>query len=291
MSRRARVIEAWSNRAVALDESNELTPFHLPRRIERPLPGDSVLLDERNELIELLPRRNAFGRGDPRGRFRPIAANLDQALIVIAPEPSPSPDLIPRYLTACAIAGVEAIIVINKSDLPMPKGSPFNELEALAELGVCVLTTQCHPQVQLSELAERLAGRISLIAGQSGVGKTSLVNALIPDLDRQTGALSRVTGKGKHTTTSAVLCRLPDGGWLVDTPGVWEYGLWSMDKATLITGFPEFAPFAERCRFRDCSHTHEPGCAVRAATESGQLADFRYQAWVRLLNEQARLSR
>jgi ribosome biogenesis GTPase len=290
MRRPARVIQSWANRAIALGAAERLTPFHLPRRIERPLPGDQVLLDDRDELVELIPRRNQFGRGDARGRFRAIAANLDQALIVIAPTPSPSPSLIPRYLTACAIAGIDAIIIINKSDLPMPDQAPFTQLEALAELGVSVIATRCRPQANVSELAERLAGRTSLIAGQSGVGKTSLVNALIPDLERQTGQLSRVTGKGRHTTTSAVLCQLPDEGWLVDTPGVWEYGLWAMPLNELARGFPEFAGYSAHCRFRDCSHRHEPGCGVRAAVGQGELERFRYEAWIRLLGEQDRLA-
>lgn len=289
MTRTARVIEAWANRAIARDESGQLTPFHLPRRIERPLPGDQVQLDERDELVELLPRRNRFGRGDERGRFRPIAANLDQALIVIAPEPAPSPDLVPRYLCACRIAGIEPLIVVNKSDLALPDQEPFAHLEALADLGVASVRTRCRPDARIDELRARLSGRTSLIAGQSGVGKTSLVNALIPDLERQTGRLSRVTGKGRHTTTSAVLCRLPDGGWLVDTPGVWEYGLWSMALNTLAQGFPEFAQFSADCRFRDCRHHQEPGCAVRSAVERGELAAFRYAAWIRLLGEQDRL--
>lgn len=291
MSRSARVIEAWANRAIALDKADRLAPFHLPRRIERPLPGDRVLIDERDELVELIPRRNRFGRGDERGRFRPIAANLDQALIVIAPEPAPSPDLVPRYLCACRIAGIEPLIVVNKSDLDLPDQAPFKHLEALAELGVRSIHTRCRPEVFLDDLASQLTGRTSLIAGQSGVGKTSLVNALIPDLDRQTGRLSRVTGKGRHTTTSAVLCRLPEGGWLVDTPGVWEYSLWAMDLATLALGFPEFSELSGACRFRDCSHRHEPGCAVQAAVAGGALPDFRYRAWLSLLSEQDRLGR
>ena len=291
MRRTARVVEAWANRAVAVDEAGRLAPFHLPRRIDRPLPGDQVVLDERDELVELEPRRNQFGRGDARGRFRPIAANLDQALIVIAPEPRPSPDLVPRYLSACRIAGIEPLIVINKCDLTRPDRAPFKHLDALGELGVRSIETRCRPEARVAELATTLHGRTSLIAGQSGVGKTSLINALIPDLERQTGALSRVTGKGRHTTSSAVLCRLPEGGWLVDTPGVWEYGLWAMDTATLALGFPEFAEFARSCRFRDCSHRHEPGCGVRAAVASGALPEFRFQAWLSLLAEQDRLRR
>ncbi|MEN1728704.1 MAG: ribosome small subunit-dependent GTPase A [Pseudomonadota bacterium] len=289
MSQPATVIEAWSNRAVAETNEERLVAFHMPRRLERPLPGQTVVLDEQDELVEVEPARNQFGRGDPRGRFKPIAVNLDQALIVIAAEPAPSADLIHRYLAACHICRIEPVIVVNKSDLDAHQQPPFTELEALSALGYRVIRTQCKPEPQIEELKHLLLGKTSLIAGQSGVGKTSLVNALIPNLDRQTGALSSVTGKGTHTTTSARLCHLPEGGWLVDTPGVWEYGLWTMPPQALESGFPEFRPWVDACRFRDCTHQHEPGCAVMAAAESGELPEFRYQAWLRLLAEQSRL--
>jgi len=289
MSRRATVIEAWANRAVAEDESGRLVAFHLPRRMERPLPGQTVEVNARDELSAVVAPRNRFGRGDPRGRFKAIAVDLDQALIVIAPRPAPSPDLLHRYLAACHLCDVRPIVVLNKSDLPLPDQPPFDELDTLESLGYPILRTQCRPVAEIGTLAGLLAGKTTLIAGQSGVGKTSLVNALIPDLEAQTGALSTVTGKGKHTTTSARVHRLPDDGRLVDTPGVWEFGLWAMPATELIHGFPEFFPWRDRCRFRDCSHRQEPGCAVRAAADLGNLPRCRYQAWLRLQGEQARL--
>jgi len=284
------VIEAWANRAVAEDAEGRLIAFHLPRRLARPLPGQSINLNANDELAEVIPHRNQFGRGDPRGRFKPIAVNLDQAVVVIAPEPAPSPNLIHRYIAASLICGIEPIVVVNKSDLSHPDQPPFSDLKQLRSLGYRVIETRCKPNPEIDELRDLLGNKTNLIAGQSGVGKTSLVNALIPDVERQTGALSKVTGKGTHTTTSARLCRLPSDGWLVDTPGVWEYGLWTMPKNRLIKGFPEFAEHADQCRFRDCSHAHEPRCAVRSAAERGEIMDFRYQAWLRLLDEQDRIA-
>jgi ribosome biogenesis GTPase len=290
LNHRAVVLEAWANRAVAELDSGRLASFHLPRRMERPLPGQTVEVNERDELTAVAPARNRFGRGDPRGRFRPIAVDLDQALIVIAAEPAPSQDLIHRYLAACLLCSVDPVIVVNKSDLSPPDQPPFCDLDALKSLGYRVIHTRCRPQPQVDALAEILSGKTTLIAGQSGVGKTSLVNALVPDLQAQTGALSSVTGKGTHTTTSARLYRLTSGDWLIDTPGVWEYGLWKMSPRELIRGFPEFLPFQDRCRFRDCSHQHEPACAIRNAVTAGELPAFRYRAWLRLLDEQARLA-
>jgi ribosome biogenesis GTPase len=287
--RSAIVLEAWANRAVAEDDDGRIVAFHLPRRMARPLPGQTVELDERDELTDVRPARTRFGRGDPRGRFKPIAVDLDQALIVIAPKPAPSPDLIHRYLAACHLCDVAPIIVINKSDLPLPDQAPFDQLKELEALAYPIIRTRCRPDADIDDLAVVLTGKTTLIAGQSGVGKTSLVNELVPDLQAQTGALSTVTGKGTHTTTSARLHHLPDRGWLIDTPGVWEYGLWSMSPAELVRGFPEFLAYRDRCRFRDCSHRQEPGCAVRAAAEAGELPQCRYEAWLRLLSDQARL--
>jgi ribosome biogenesis GTPase len=136
-----------------------------------------------------------------------------------------------------------------------------------------------------------MEGGTHLLAGQSGVGKTSLANALVPNRSGQTEALSRSTGKGRHTTTGARLLRMPSGGWLVDTPGVWEYGLWRMTREELGRGFPEFARLAGPCRFRDCSHRDEPGCAVRDAVARELIPASRLEAWHALLDEQQRLAR
>ncbi len=291
MTSSALVIEAHSNRGVATTDSGELTAFHFPRRLGRPLPGDRIHLDQFGTLTAIEDRTNEFGRGDNRGRFKPLAANLDRALIVIAAEPAPSPDLLHRYVAAALIRGIRPVIVINKSDLPVPHRPPFNELASFSDLGIPVIPCRCQPKPELGELADIVASGVSLLAGQSGVGKTSLLNALVPDLARQTGELSRVTGKGTHTTTSATLHRLPTGAWLVDTPGVWEYGLWTMESAELERGFPEFAALDASCRFRNCRHLTEPGCAIRSASEDGQIPPARYQAWVRLLREQERLGR
>lgn len=285
-----RMIQAHANHGVAMDAGGELHRVHFPRRFDRPLPGDLVHLDSAGTLTRVAERQTEFGRGDGRGRFRPIAANLDRAVIVIAPEPAPSRDLLHRYLAASLIGGIEPLIVVNKYDLAMPDQPPFSELESLSALGYGIVHASCLPQPRLAELSQRLDSGISLLAGQSGVGKSSLLNALVPDLDAQTGSLSRVTGKGTHTTTSATLHRYGGNAWIVDTPGVWEYGLWKMDAQSLQRGFPEFSEHAARCKFRDCRHRTEPGCGVITAAETGDIPPFRHQAWLRLLAEQERFS-
>ncbi len=289
MGTRLRVIAAHSDRGVADGGDRNLVGFRFPRRLERPLPGDWIELDADGTPVRIEPRRNTFGRGDRRGRFRPIAANLDQIIIVIAPQPAPSHDLLHRYLVAARIQGIEALIVVNKSDLGIPEAPPFDELAGLAGLGYRVVETRCEPKPELAGLSNCIDERTSLLAGQSGVGKSSMLNALIPDLAVQTGALSRVTGKGTHTTTSATLHPLPGGGWLVDTPGVWEFSLWRLSDHELERAFPEFASRGSGCRFRDCRHRTEPGCGVHAAVEAGRIPAFRHQSWLRLLDEQDRI--
>ena len=290
MSQSGLVVQAWANRGIARLADERLIPFHFPRRLIRPLPGDQIRLNNELALVEVAPRRNEFGRGDNRGRFRAAAANLDRAIIVIAPQPAPSPDLIHRYLAAALIHGIEPVIVLNKTDQPLPEQAPFTELDDLAALGYRIIRTRCKPQPEVAELLALCRSGASLLAGQSGVGKTSLLNALVPDLDERTSALSHVTGKGTHTTTTATVYPLANQGDIIDTPGVWEYGLWAMPASELERGFPEFAEHSAHCRFRDCRHASEPGCAVRAAAESGLIPPSRHAAWLRLLAEQRRFS-
>ena len=287
-----RVVIALGNHGLAIAEdgehqASEPAEIRFRRSVGRPLPGDLVETDGHGSVTRIHARSRVFGRGTNRGRFQPVAANLDTLLILIAPEPAPSVDLLHRYVAAARIHGIRPVVVINKSDLPVPDAPPFNHLP---DLDVEVFSTRCEAEIELDGLDRFLQRGIHLLAGQSGVGKSSLANALLPDLSLQTEKLSRSTGKGRHTTTSARLLHMPGGGWLVDTPGVWEYGLWQMPVTELERGFPEFAAVSGSCRFRNCTHDHEPGCAVRAAVAEGKIAESRYEAWLSLLSEQQRLA-
>jgi ribosome biogenesis GTPase len=186
--------------------------------------------DHSSVVSAILPRRNVFMRADTRQRKQIIAANLDQVLVVVAPRPEPSRDLVERYLVAVHSLGIEPVIVLNKVELmavtTISEGSPLAHLDDYRKLGYQVLQTSCKTQPGLNGLESVLQGRTSILVGQSGVGKSSLANGLIPDLELQTGELSRVTGKGTHTTTTTIMYSLPGGGRLIDSPGVWEYGLW-----------------------------------------------------------------
>jgi ribosome biogenesis GTPase len=235
---------------------------------------------------EIEPRRNAFKRADARGRAQIIAANLDRVVITLAVEPLPSRDLLDRYLVAVHSLGLEPVIVLNKAELlppdaPLPE--PLDRLPHYQHLGYSVVLTSCKGDPGVAALGPVVSGVTSILVGQSGVGKSSLIGRLVPDREIQTGALSRVTGKGTHTTTTTMLYDLPDGGHLVDSPGVWEYGLWEVEPADIAAGFREFRPWLGACRFNDCRHDSEPGCAIKRAVQEGEIAPWRHANYLRLL--------
>lgn len=288
------MLVSYGNQGVVETADGSILDCHYRRSVGRPFCGDRVMLEtdgDRTQVVEILPRQNVFARADNRQRKQVIAANLQQVLVVLAPRPEPSRDLVERYLVAAHSLDIAPILVLNKVELMNRESydstGPLSRLDAYRELGYAVIETSCKGAPGFSSLAPVLHGRTSILAGQSGVGKSSLVNALIPDLELQTGALSRVTGKGTHTTTTTIMYSLPGGGRLVDSPGVWEYGLWQIDQPDLAHGFIEFRPFLGQCRFNDCRHDTEPMCAIREATESGPINDWRYQSYVRLLRQSA----
>ena len=248
--------------------------------------------DEASLVVEaVLPRRNYFVRTDERQRQNIIAANLDQVLIVVATRPLPSRDLMERYLLAVHSLGIEPLIVYNKTDLELDAGEKANGVQVLAhmpdyeELGYTVIRTSCKTAPGIGGLQTVLKDKTSILVGQSGVGKSSLINQLIPDLQIQTGELSNATGKGTHTTTSTMLYQLTEGGYLIDSPGVWEYGIWKFEDKELAAGFIEFEPWLGQCRFNNCLHASEPACAIKQAVADGFIRKWRFQSYLRLLEQ------
>jgi ribosome biogenesis GTPase len=264
------------------------------RQVGRPFCGDRVQVavdDRQSAVVESIhPRRNHFVRGDPQQRRHIVAANLDRVLIVLALRPLPSRDLLERYLVAVHSLDIEPVIVVNKVDLAFydetEAGGPvLGRLSEYQALGYSVLCTSCKKAPGIDQLASELRNETSILVGQSGVGKSSLVRRLLPDLDIQVGELSRATGKGTHTTTTTILYDLPGGGHLMDSPGVWEYGLWRLEPAAIASGFVEFRPFRGQCRFNDCRHNSEPDCAVKQAVQDGRISGWRHAAYLRLLEQ------
>ena len=198
-----------------------------------------------------------------------------------------------RYLLAVHSLGIEPVIIWNKVDLKVAAHDTAAGTDVLAHmpeyeaLGYTVVRTSCKTAPGISGLQSVLQDRTSILVGQSGVGKSSLINQLLPDLQIQTGALSTSTGKGTHTTTSTILYQLTAGGKLIDSPGVWEYGIWKLTNDELTTGFIEFEPWLGKCRFNNCVHASEPDCAIKNATSGGHIREWRYQSYLRLLEQNA----
>ncbi|HJD43605.1 MAG TPA: ribosome small subunit-dependent GTPase A [Candidatus Paenalcaligenes intestinipullorum] len=240
---------------------------------------------EQGSIEEILPRRNLLYRSD-QNRSKQFAANIDQLFIVLASEPSFSDDLTGRALVAAKAADIEPVILLNKADLPSVNHAR-ERLLPLSALGVpilelCALET---PSTQ-SLLSPWLLNKTTLLLGQSGMGKSTILNALVPDAQAHTQEHSKALGTGRHTTTHTRLYRLADlNASLIDSPGFQAFGLAHLSPAEIVHGFPEFHDAVNECRFYNCSHRHEPGCGVRAALDNNTIHPERYQLYLRLLDE------
>jgi ribosome biogenesis GTPase len=293
----ALVLVSYGSEGVVLLADGERKRCKFRRRVGRPFCGDRVLVGRADDAAlvaeAILPRKNNFVRADERQRQHVIAANLDQVLIVVATRPLPSRDLMERYLLAVHSLGIEPVIIYNKTDLKIAAGETAAGAAVLAHmpdyeaLGYTVVRTSCKTEPGISGLLSLLKDRTSILVGQSGVGKSSLINQVLPNMQIQTGELSTSTGKGTHTTTSTILYQLTDGGYLIDSPGVWEYGIWKLDNNELAAGFLEFDPWLGQCRFNNCVHATEPDCAIKKAVTDGQIREWRYQSYLRLLEQNA----
>ncbi|MDF3919718.1 small ribosomal subunit biogenesis GTPase RsgA [Salinicola salarius] len=280
------------------DDQIRLHRCHLRANLEGLVTGDQVVWRQANDgsgvVVARGERRSVLERPDAHGQLRPVAANIDQILIVVAVEPEPHPNLIDRYLVAAEHTGIPPVLVLNKSDLLPPEGGALRELLARYDgLGYPLVEASARGEHGLDALQARLAARTSVFVGQSGVGKSSLIDKLLPDETLRIGALSTDTRKGKHTTTTARLYPLPlkaaaDGarrGDLIDSPGIREFGLWHLDERELAEGFIEFRPFLGHCRFRDCRHRQEPGCALIDAVERGDIHPQRFASFQRIRDD------
>jgi ribosome biogenesis GTPase / thiamine phosphate phosphatase len=236
---------------------------------------------EEVHVIEVLPRRTALYRANARGATEPVVANLTQLLVVLAPLPVPDFFVVDRYLAAATDAGVEPTLVVNKSDLGLDERLSA-ELDVYARAGYASVPTSADSGAGLDALRAAIApGAIAALVGQSGVGKSSLVQVLVPQAKVAIGELVREED-GRHTTTAARLFDLPHGAALIDSPGVRDFApaVNALDERSL--GFTEVRRLAVGCRFADCRHLREPGCAVRAAAESGAMSARRYESYRRL---------
>lgn len=232
-------------------------------------------------IEDIVPRRNLLYRSD-RLRSKLIAANVDQAFIVLAAYPSPNLELLDRCLMACEASEIDARILVNKNDLP-ETAALIERLRPYATLGYPVLSVSARADV--GPLCDELRERVSIFVGASGVGKSTLVNALVPAARAATQAVSDALDSGRHTTTHTRLYALPGGGALIDSPGMQEFGLRHIAPAQLDRTLPEFRARRGQCRFHNCRHVQEPGCAILAAVEAEEIMPHRWRTYRAVLTE------
>jgi ribosome biogenesis GTPase / thiamine phosphate phosphatase len=239
-------------------------------------------------ITALESRDSLLTRPDPfNQRNKPIAANINQILVVTASEPGIDPLQVDRILVAAAANKISALLVINKVDLLDDEDRTLLEqqLAHYQQLPLPLLWTSTTEAHGLDQLREQLQGHSSVLVGPSGAGKSSIIQALLPYEEITVGALSEGIGQGKHTTSASTLYALPDGGTLIDSPGIREFGLWHLDEETIRNGFMEFDSYRGECRFSNCRHLSEPGCAVNAAVDSGEISAARFENYQLLISE------
>jgi ribosome biogenesis GTPase len=253
-------------------------------RISSPVVvGDRVLVevlaDGTGLIREVSLRRTEFRRVRPRKPPQVLAANIDQALIAVAAaDPQPNFAMVDRFLLAVRAAGLPAVLVVTKADLMTPEAR--GRFAIYEQAGWPVLFTSSVAREGLEAVRSLVRDRVSLITGTSGVGKSSLLNALQPGLGLQVGEVSEATGKGKHTTRDFRLIPLEEGGWVADTPGMRDLYVWDVPQELVYLGFPELEPYLGLCRFSNCGHRGEPGCAIARAAAEGAIHPWRLDSFL-----------
>lgn len=234
------------------------------------------------------PRQSVLTRPDYYDGVKTIAANIDQVVIVCAILPELSLNIIDRYLIACETLNITPLILLNKIDLLDDEGLAFvkETMAIYRDIGYQVLMVSSKTQQGIEQLQAKLLGRISILAGQSGVGKSSLLNMLLPEREQHIaiGEVSDNSGLGQHTTTASRLYHFPLGGDIIDSPGIREFGLWHLTPEQVTQGFIEFNHYLGGCKFRDCKHLDDPGCALRDAVEQGRIDETRFDNYHRILD-------
>ena len=286
--RREGLVIAHLGKGLAVETDGQTLLCHTRRQLDIAAVGDRVLWEptspDQGRVVEILPRRSLLSRPARKGKTRPVAANIDKILVVFAIQPACDLLLVDQYLVVCENRNINAELVFNKIDLLTDSTAQLIEqdLAIYKNMGYPLHYVSAETGQGMANLRTTLTLKTSILAGQSGVGKSSLTNALIPDKQLKTNTLSMAGSHGRHTTTAATLYHLHDGGDLIDSPGVAIFGLAELDETQLAYGFREFQPYLDQCQFNNCRHLNDKGCVVRHAVEQGAISNERYQRFLKL---------
>ncbi len=286
-TQQATVIASYGNQCKIETTDQKLLTAKSLKSVGKPLCGDKIKykIEQNNEIVitEILPRRSVLSR---RNNLNPkpkqIATNIDQMVIVISLNDAIKYGLIDRYLIAATFSNFTPVIVLNKVDLlGKDNGEQLkSNLQNYSDINIPLFYISAKSNEGIDALLNTMANKTNIVVGQSGVGKSSIVNAILPEQPARTKEISDSTNKGKHTTTTAYLYTIPNNGKLIDSPGIREFGLWNIEKNELARGFREIQQHGEQCKFRNCLHHAEPGCAVVAAVNKGAISKQRYESYL-----------
>ena len=295
-SEQGRVISRYGQHADIMDDAGGVIRCHIRRAVASLVSGDRVIWRRVTSstggtqgVVEAVHERDSLlSRPDFYDGLKPVAANIDQILVISSVLPAFSSQIIDRYIVACEDIGIEPIIVLNKIDLLVTlPGEEQHSIEGCLayykQLGYDVLRVSSATEDGLTSMIKQLPEHVSIVVGQSGVGKSSLVNNIFPELEAATKQVSDNSGLGQHTTTVATWYQLPQGGALIDSPGIREFSLWHLEKERVAWGFKDFRDYLGGCKFRDCKHLNDPGCALQEAVAANKVASWRLENYHRII--------
>jgi ribosome biogenesis GTPase len=291
----ATVIATYSRRmGLRLGNGQEVDARIKGKRI-KPVCGDTVIVEPiENEtdwlITKICERRNELTRPNMRGRVEVLAANVDTLVVVASVAPPPDWYIVDRYLCAAELMGVNSMVVFNKIDLLEGHDIEIPELQEYRDIGLPVFECSAETEIGIDEFRSALSGQCSIVVGQSGVGKSSLINKLVANSKQRTANISSKSGEGRHTTVNSVMIPLLAGGYVIDSPGVRDYAPALSESSDAAQGFREIEAAAQSCRFANCRHLREPGCAVKDGVDQETISFRRYESFKRVVSLTEKLS-